>query len=158
MKKLIVVFLLVGMVAGIFIEEPKKIIKNPLDFNLLINDRSALFQKIKYKNGGESRDYSYCDNEKNIYDVIDDSTFERLIIVCKLEYKTDHSHTQFFKYSSLYNDGKLSFCGWRDFDYSFNAYKKNWEYKFADGYSDKAYSSEKNCTNFDIKNYNHGNS
>lgn len=158
MRDLFLFLFFLGLIVGIFLDTPPEKVgaKERLDFELLKSDRQELFQAIKYKNGSESRDYSYCEDENGIYDVIDESVYNKLVIVCKYESKSEFSHVRFFKYSELSLDGTLNFCGWRDFDYSFNAYTKRWEHKYDSGYSTKAYSNEKNCTNFNIKKYTHG--
>ncbi|MCO7198174.1 hypothetical protein [Pseudoalteromonas sp. OANN1] len=158
MRNLFLPLFFLGLIAGIFLDTTpeKQGAKERLDFELIKSDRQKLFQAIKYKNGRENRDYSYCEDENSIYDVIDESVKNKLVIVCKYEAKSEFSHVRFFKYSELFLDGTLNFCGWRDFNYSFNAYTKRWEHKYDSGYSTKAYSNEKNCTNFNIKKYAHG--
>lgn len=160
MNNWIAIIFTVGILASIFIDEESKenIGKKTLSLEPLLEDKHALFQHIKYKNGRDDRAYSYCETKDNIHDVINDNLNRRLIVVCKLESKSDFSHSRFFKYSALYNDGKVVFCGWRDFARSHNAYSKRWENKFSDSRSKENFKDWKSpgCNNFDIMEYSHG--
>jgi hypothetical protein len=146
--------LFLGFISNIFEDDSPS---RNFDLNKLINNKSSLFERVRYLNGDGDRDYSYCQSEDNIYDVIQDTKNKRLIIVCKVEIESQSGRVNYFKYSALSESGKVEFCGWRDFSESYNAYTKRRESKFNDSRPFKGSEEwiKVDCDNFDILIFNH---
>lgn len=131
--------------------------KVSLELDSIKDNNQEIFKRIKYRNGRDNIDYTYCESLESIYEVIADDKNKRLIIVCKNDFKSAHSHSRYFKYSVLYHDGQVAFCGWRDFSYEFNHHTGKWEDKFDDSSSDLNFIARKteHCRNFDISGFKH---
>ncbi|AWL11545.1 hypothetical protein HMF8227_01058 [Saliniradius amylolyticus] len=87
------------------------------NLNALHSDHGKLFQVIKY-DGRKDIDYSYCDSQSQLYKTrihrIDNSEFISLKCRNEFNHRTNASST-FYKYSRVFKNGAVRFCGWKDF-------------------------------------------
>jgi hypothetical protein len=84
----------------------------------LQSDREKLFSVIEY-DGRKRIDYAYCGRPSEIFstDLVIKGTEEYLLLTClpiNNYNKITGEKSRYFKYSKVYSNGNVVFCGWRD--------------------------------------------